>query len=566
MKSYKLELAVVVISVSGLSFGESTPAPDSNDSAAMFAQRLEYAGVAVRQEGWHIWGTSPVIGPKGDVHLFVARWPASKKVDPGWRTHSEAAHYVSSSPEGPFRFSDVALTGTGRQTWDRYGIHNPTIHMVGKQYALLYIGNTGLDEHPANQRIGMAVSDSLYGPWKRVGKDGMILAPPAERSYYNYEAGNGVVNPAFLQHPDGRFFLYFKSNDTRENRRWHSRIGLAIAEKLEGPYVQLPDPITGNDQTIEDGYAFVMDQKVHLLTTDNHGILKRGGGLLWESEDGVRFESQPVPGFGLLKDYIPPEERSGAKTHYGVGGKFERPQVLMIGKEPAYLYVGSGTSIEGGSGTISYVLRVKPRSETTGKTRVACLGDSITFGARAKDPRTDSYPAQLARMLGDEYAVKNYGIGGATLIKKGRPSVWRRAAEAIHFRPHIVIIMLGTNDTVSWNWKYIDEFSDDANELISLLRNLPTKPTIFFCSPTDMILETKGLTAARIDNLRERKPRLHKLIPTMKDIAEQNRVKFLDMNGVLQGKPELLTDGVHPNTNGYGLLAEEFHKALTTAR
>ncbi|MEA3224319.1 MAG: GDSL-type esterase/lipase family protein [Planctomycetota bacterium] len=537
-------------------------AQESNSSAVTFEQRLEYAGVAVRQEGWHIWGTSPVIGSKGDVHLFVARWPVSAKFDPGWRTHSEVAHYVSDSPEGPFSFSDVALAGTGGETWDRCGIHNPAIHKVGKKYVLLYISNTGLEEHPANQRIGMAISNSLYGPWKKVGKDGMILAPPADRSYYNYKAGNGVVNPAFLQHPDGRFFLYFKSNDTRKSWRWHSRMGLAIAKNLEGPYVQLPDPITGNDQTIEDGYAFVMDRKVFLLTTDNHGILKRGGGLLWESKDGLQFENQPVSGFGLLEDYIPVKERSGARRHYGRGGKFERPQVLMIGKEPAYLYLASGTNIEGGSGTISYVLRVRPRSETAGRTRVACLGDSITFGARARNPKTDSYPAQLARMLGDEYVVNNYGIGGATLIKKGRPCIRQKVAEAVHFQPHIVIIMLGTNDTVSRNWKHIDDFSDNANELISLFRRLPTKPTIFFCSPTDMILETEGLTRERIDNLKERKPRLHELIPIIKDIAEQNRVEFLDMNRLLQGKPDLLTDGVHPNADEYRLLAEEFHKAL----
>jgi len=373
-------------------------AQESNSSAATFEQRLEYAGVAVRQGGWHIWGTSPIIGPKGDVHLFVARWPVSAKFDPGWRTHSEVAHYVSNSPEGPFRFSDVALAGTGIETWDRCGIHNPTVHKVGKKFVLLYIGNTGLDEHPANQRIGMAISDMLYGPWKKVGKDGMILAPPVDRGHYNCKAGNGVVNPAFLQHPDGRLFLYFKSNDTRKNQRWHSRMGLATAEKIEGPYVQLPDPITGNDQSIEDGYAFAMDEKVYLLTTDNHGILKRGGGLLWESEDGVRFENRPALGFGLLKDYIAPGKRSGAKTHYGAGGKFERPQVLMIGKEPAYLYLASGTNIEGRSGTISYVLRVKPRGGTDARTRVACLGDSITFGARARNPNTDGY-----RLLAEEF-------------------------------------------------------------------------------------------------------------------------------------------------------------------
>ena len=131
MKSFRWTLAFVVLLVSGLSRNVLLQAQDSDSSAVTFEQRLEYAGIAVRQEGWHVWGTSPIIGPKGDVHLFVARWPVSAKFDPGWRTHSEVAHYVSGSPEGPFSFSDVVLTGTGGKTWDRYGIHNPAIHRVG---------------------------------------------------------------------------------------------------------------------------------------------------------------------------------------------------------------------------------------------------------------------------------------------------------------------------------------------------------------------------------------------------------------------------------------------------
>ncbi len=145
-----------------------------------FADRWEYIGIAVEEPGYTIWGTSPVIGDDGKVHLFVARWPCELKVDPGWRSHSEIAHYVGEGPEGSFKFSDVAITGTGEETWDRYGAHNPAVHRIGTKYVLLYIGNTDFHQppHPSNQSIGMAVSESPYGPWNKVGKDGQILSPP----------------------------------------------------------------------------------------------------------------------------------------------------------------------------------------------------------------------------------------------------------------------------------------------------------------------------------------------------------------------------------------------------
>ena len=136
-------------------------------------------------------------------------------------------------------------------------------------------------------------------------------------------------------------------------------MGLAIAEKLEGPYIHQPNPVTSNKVGIEDGYAFIMDGNICLLTTDNHGILKRGGGLLWTSKDGLTFDPKPQPGFGVMRDYISADLYSRPRTHYGGGGKFERPQVLLIDSKPTYVYLPAGTSIEGDTGTVAYVLRVK---------------------------------------------------------------------------------------------------------------------------------------------------------------------------------------------------------------
>ncbi len=332
-----------------------------------FADHWEFIGIAVEEPGYTIWGTSPVMGNDGKVHLFVARWPCELRVDPGWRTHSEIAHYVSESPEGPFVFSDVALKGTGEgkgvseapsnpaihkiESWDQFAPHNPAIHKVDDLYVLLYIGNDGIEKHPSNQCIGMAVSSSLNGPWERVGKDGLILSPPQNEKYWNCKASNGVNNPAFIQHPDGGFFLYFKSEK--------ARMGLAVAENLEGPYVQMPFPVTVNDRNIEDGYAFMYKGKFALLTTDNHGMIERGGGLLWTSDDGIHFDTYEK-GFHHINDYTE-FKMSDVAVHYGPTGrsyaKFERPQVLLIDGEPAYLYAPSGNNIYGGDCTVSYILR-----------------------------------------------------------------------------------------------------------------------------------------------------------------------------------------------------------------
>ncbi len=317
------------------------------------ADHWEYAGIAVEEPGYTVWGSSPIQDEEGKTHLFVARWSAALKVDPGWRSHSEIAHYVSPSPEGPFHFSNLALTGSGKNTWDKYGAHNPTIHRVGDNYVLLYIGNSNPETppHPSNQHIGMALSSSLYGPWEKVNGDGLILSPPDDSTYWNHKASNGVNNPALLCHPSGKFYLYFKSEG--------GRMGLAQSSKLEGPYAQLEEPVTSNDQTIEDGYAFIHKDKICLLTTDNHGILEKGGGLLWISDDGLHF-NLTEQGFYPVERYLGEKNLGKARKHYGGRIiKFERPQVLMINKEPAYLYVTSGYHFFGKASTASYVMRFK---------------------------------------------------------------------------------------------------------------------------------------------------------------------------------------------------------------
>lgn len=322
----------------------------SAQATKSFSEEWKYIGIAVEEPGYTIWGSSPIIDTKGYVHLFVARWPARLKVNPGWKSHSEIAHYVADNPEGPFRFSDIALTGTGRETWDKYGAHNPAIHKVGEKYYLFYIANNNPNhpDHPANQCIGLAISESLFGPWKRIGKDGLILKPPTNKKYWNYKATNGVNNPAFLQHPDGGYFLYFKSEG--------GKMGVAIAQNPEGPYVQLPFPVTQNNRAVEDGYAFVMDSKICLITTDNHGLIEKGGGILWESEDGIHF-TMKEQGYLPLSKYVPELDLKKAKQIYGGMIKLERPQILMLNGKPSYLYAPSGYNIYGGNSTVSYVLK-----------------------------------------------------------------------------------------------------------------------------------------------------------------------------------------------------------------
>lgn len=202
-------------------------------------------------------------------------------------------------------------------------------------------------------------------------------------------------------------------------------------------------------------------------------------------------------------------------------------------------------------------------AEEASPIRAACLGDSITAGARV-DAKSESYPARLQKILGDNFEVRNFGIGGATLIKTGRPNIWRNLDAVKKFEPHIAIISLGTNDTVGgsrMNWEQIERFDSDYSDLIKTLAELPSKPRIVLCTPTAMVLKTPGLSEERLANLTERKPRLQELCKRIRKLAKKHadqKVSLLELNAVLQDRPELLSkgDGVHPNAEGYLAIAQ----------
>ena len=107
--------------------------------------------------------------------------------------------------------------------------------------------------------------------------------------------------------------------------------------------------------------------------------------------------------------------------------------------------------------------------QATETIKVACVGNSITYGTGITNRDADSYPAQLQKLLGKKYSVGNFGKPGATLLAHGhRPYIQQKEYQkALDFSGDIVVIHLGINDTDPRNWpNYRDEFVHDYLKLI----------------------------------------------------------------------------------------------------
>lgn len=191
--------------------------------------------------------------------------------------------------------------------------------------------------------------------------------------------------------------------------------------------------------------------------------------------------------------------------------------------------------------------------------RVACIGNSITFGAGIRNRSRDSYPSVLARMLGDNYWVKNFGVSARTMLNKGDHPYMNEPAykNALAFNPNIVVIKLGTNDSKSFNWKYKADFMKDAQAMIDAFKGLPSQPKIYLCYPSKAYLTGDGINDDIISK---------EIIPMIKKLAKKNNLFVIDLHTAMDGMPELFPDRIHPNEKGAQVMAKAVYQSISTLK
>lgn len=302
---------------------------------------------AFQMEGYWVWGSSVVKSPDGKYHMYVSRFPKSLPFHPGWMVASEIVHAVADSIQGPYTFSDVALTPRGAQYWDGKSTHNPRIFYYNNKYYLIYMGSTHPFEEPtydeltldskwcivgrANKRIGLAVAESQYGPWKRMNEPIVKTEP---NTFYSFLASN----PSPVIQEDGSVLMIFKGRHyTKEDKHSSMALGVAYAKNIEGPYEVLNDKqpifhVDGQGEA-EDPFLWKDEKGYHIIFKDHVGKFtgEKGGGAMAHSSDGVNWVIDKDPkAYSLTVEW---EDGSIEKQ-----GQLERPFIYFENGKPMYVF------------------------------------------------------------------------------------------------------------------------------------------------------------------------------------------------------------------------------------
>ncbi|MFC4872353.1 GDSL-type esterase/lipase family protein [Negadavirga shengliensis] len=186
--------------------------------------------------------------------------------------------------------------------------------------------------------------------------------------------------------------------------------------------------------------------------------------------------------------------------------------------------------------------------------KIACVGNSITEGPGRN--HKNSYPLQMQKLLGSAYQVKNFGVSGRTLLKKGDFPYWNEPQfdQVKEFHPDVLVIKLGTNDSKPQNWRYKEDFQEDYIELVETYKqHMPKDGRIYICLPVPVFQDEWGISESIL---------VQEMRPILEIVSEKTGAQIIDLHKPLEDRADLFPDGVHPSEDGAAIMAKVIAESI----
>lgn len=209
-------------------------------------------------------------------------------------------------------------------------------------------------------------------------------------------------------------------------------------------------------------------------------------------------------------------------------------------------------------------------SPSEGQIKVACVGDSITYGHGITNWSKNNYPTQLGEILGEGYHVENFGVSGTTLSHSGdspytETEEYRRSLE---YGADILVLMLGTNDSKPQNFTGSAAYLADLDALVSSYRESNPDMKIYLCTPATAFFPegvSTGRTNFDIQPNAVEEIKYYIMSYAVSHLTEIENI--IDIHDLTSTHPEWFeTDLVHPSNEGARAIAETVAKKITDNR
>lgn len=209
---------------------------------------------------------------------------------------------------------------------------------------------------------------------------------------------------------------------------------------------------------------------------------------------------------------------------------------------------------------LKYLAVPKTPELLPGKKTIACIGDSITFGAGVRGKKEKTWEYFLNEKLGSSFQVLNYGISGRTLQDEGDypykadkfyPITKKEALDTY-------LIMLGTNDAKPYNFEE-ERYRSELHGFLKEYLQLNHHPKVIVMTPPCVFKEEKtGIVAFDIDP-----DNIETIASIVAQEAKKLRIPVFDLHQHTKDHPEWFADGVHPDEKGNRAIAEYIFQQWT---
>ncbi len=211
------------------------------------------------------------------------------------------------------------------------------------------------------------------------------------------------------------------------------------------------------------------------------------------------------------------------------------------------------------------------------RVKVACIGDSITYGWKLAHPESEAFPALLQRMLGDGFEVRNFGVPALGVYlhlpwkttENGRRawSLSPACAEALAWGPDIVVSNLGANDLD----EFPKEFTLAADGTPALARGTFRRQYADVLNAfkaggrKPRILMWTRLCAMKAENAAKYGPTMALMADDLEAVAEEVGAEGVDIYAATapSAQKDDWPDPTHPPASGHRAIAEAVFRALS---
>ena len=221
---------------------------------------------------------------------------------------------------------------------------------------------------------------------------------------------------------------------------------------------------------------------------------------------------------------------------------------ILIGAGYLYLY---------NHGLSGKMLKVDPPVE--GQIKVACVGDSITYGHGIKNWSQNNYPVLLQNKLGSNYHVQSFGVSGRCVqYNTDQPyTALDFYTQSKDYGADILVFMMGSNDSKPENWFGAEAFKASLCSLLDSYGDVQ----IILCTPASCFFmkDSEGTTTSH-----DLQPAVAaEIAEIVREVAAERNYILVDIHTLTGENPQWFeSDGVHPNNDGAAAIADAVYNAI----